>query len=125
MNYARLRPRFMAAPKTDLSADLWTQIRKRILWTPVSHKSGELRFVCHDLRTVFHGSELRSVEKSTSHESERGDVRIMTYSDRARGVRYFCNPSSRQSRDAAQAVPASTLAAGAALNEPWQADIKC
>ena len=85
----------------------------------------QLRFVCHDLRTVFQGSELRSVEKSTSHESERGDVRIMTYNDRARGVRHFYSPSSRQSRDAAQAVPASASAAGAALNEPWQADIKC
>ena len=115
----------MAARKTDLSADLWNQIRKRILWTPVSHESGELRFVCHDLRTVFHGSELRSVEKSTSHESVRGDVRIMTYSDRARGVRHFYNAISRQSRDVAQAVPASASAAGAALNEPWQADIKC
>ena len=85
---------------------------------PVSHKSGKFRFVCHDLRTVFHGSELRSVEKSTSHKSVRGDVRMMTYSDRTRGGRHFHNPSSRQSRDAVQAVPVSALAAGAAMHEP-------
>ena len=70
-------------------------IRERLLWTPISHKSGELRSVCHDVRTVFHGSELRSVEKSTSHKSVRGYVHMLTYSGRARGVRHFYDLSSR------------------------------